>query len=185
MSLMTFAEYARHYGCAKSYITKIRKAGMLDAALVEQNGARYPKVDSEIADKVLKEAKDPNYGKGSPEADVKGLTGGQNTPDSPLESLSKGDQTFLKARVMTETYKAADRKLVFEIKSGRWIEKSIIREQLFKASRIFRDNLLNIGPRIAAMVVAEKNETKVLQILQKEHSQALKDLISDLDKAGV
>jgi len=50
MSLMTQKQYARHRGVNPSYISHLKSKGVLDNALIEVPGKKYPKIDSEKAD---------------------------------------------------------------------------------------------------------------------------------------
>jgi hypothetical protein len=91
------------------------------------------------------------------------------------------EDTFIQARTWSERYKAAERKLNYEIKQAKWVSKAQVRDESFKAGRILRDALLNIPPRVAAVMAAEFgidiDEHAVLRILHREHENALKEFI--------
>lgn len=186
MSWMTFAEFAKHRGVSRAYISKIKNRGMLNGALVQRKGEKYPRVDSRKADQILDSNQDPNFTKGSGTDQIKSIgkggNGGAGSARPPATDTK--DQSFLDARIETEKYKAADRKLAFEIKSGKWILKADVFDQAFKAGRIFRDSLLNVGPRIASIVAGEKNEEKCLEIIHKELLESLDEMSSLLSKLG-
>lgn len=188
MPIMSFAEYARQRDVSKSYISKIKGRGILDKAIIKKNGR--PKIDSRKADKILKEVLDPNFGKRSPEAKTKALARGKTTGKTKRKSRAKkppgkkksGDQTFIRARTETEYYKAAHQKLDYKIKSGEFISKKEIEDQIFKATRLCRDGLLNIGPRVIDLIMGENNKARALKIVNKEVNDVLKELIQQLSK---
>lgn len=189
MPQMTVTQYAKHRNVSKAYISKIKGRGMLDGALVKRKNYRFDLIDSKKADKILAANQDPNYTKKSPTAQVKAKAkkeGGNDQGQNPLvrEVTESGDQSFIDARTWSERYKAADRKLAYEIKAGKWILKAEVREQAFKASRLFRDALLNIAPRIAAIVAGERKEEKCLEILHREHTEVLNEIVRQLTMLG-
>ena len=188
MPIMSFAEYARHRKVSKAYISKIKGQKVLDKAIVKKDGRA--KIDSKKADKILAESQDPNFGKDSPAAQTKALAKGgkqkkkKSRAKEPLESEESGDQSFVQARTWSERYKAADRKLAFEIKSGKWILKADVRNQGFKVARLCRDGLLNIGPRVVDLIMGEKDKNKALEIINKEVNEVLKELVRQLSMMG-
>jgi hypothetical protein len=157
---MSQAEYARSRGVSKSMITRFKQRGYLDGALVEKDGKTL--LDSEKADELLAERLDPSCG-GKRNSDEKELT-----PE---------DRSFLEARTWSERYRAADRKLTFEIRQGLWIKKSEVREHNFAITRVCRDHLLNIPGRCAAMLATESDQAKIMELLNKEITTALEDLV--------
>ena len=177
MALLTGREFARHRNVDPSKVTRWGNTGFFHAALFKVKGKKRRLIDSEKADALLEKNLDPNYRKGgavttkdrAPEIDV--------APDP-----GKGTEgTFIEARTWSERYKAAERKLNYEIKKDKWVSKAQVRDESFKAGRILRDSLLNIGPRVAAILAAEIgyeiDEHTVLRVLQKEHEQALKEFV--------
>jgi hypothetical protein len=185
---MTVTDYAKHRGVSKAYISKIKNRGMLKGALVQKKNERYQRIDSVKADKILGENQDPNYTKGSPASQVKaqGKKGGNGQGKEPLEPSApgSGDQSFIDARTWSERYKAAERKLSYEIKSGKWILKAEVRDQAFKAARLARDTFLNISPRIGAIVAGERDEGKCVEIVHKEIMEAINEYIRQLTILG-
>ena len=177
MALMTAREFARHRKVDPSQVTRWKKKGFFRDALVKQKGKRRVLINSEKADDLLEKNLDPNYRKGGavttkdrvPEIDV--------APD-PEKGV---EDTFIEARTWSERYKAAERKLNYEIKQGKWVSKAQVRDESFKAGRIMRDTLLNIPPRVAAILAAELgfevDEHIILRALQKEHEYALKEFV--------
>ena len=96
----------------------------------------------------------------------------------------QGD-SFIEARTESERYRASEKKLNYEIKQGKWIPKAQVRDDSFKAGRIFRDAMLNIPPRVSAILAAETDEHKIGRILIKEIEQGLKEIVRMLSTLTV
>ncbi len=169
MPLMTQAQYARHRGVNRVQITKLKKKGFFDGCWRKKGGKVY--LVSGLADKRWESDLNPAYVKGA-----------RVTDDAPIDTNKQPDdaeitgQDYKTARTWVERFKAANQKLDFEIKTGKYILKTDVTDANFKAGRIFRDALLNIGPRVAPILAAEKSESKILQILKKEHTSILKEM---------
>ena len=181
MALMSAREFARHRQVDPSQVTRWKKKGFFKSALVKQKGKKRVLINSTKADEILEKNLDPNHRKG----------GATTTKDFaqevevPAVVEGKTEDTFIQARTWSERYRAAERKLNYEIKQGKWIPKARVRDDSFKAGRIFRDALLNVGPRLAALVTAETDEHKNLMILQREHEQVLKEIVRMLSTLTV
>lgn len=175
---MTAKEYAHHRGVNPSYISHIKKKGFLDSALVEQDGKKRVLIDSEKADAALDAILDPNYRKGGP------VTTKGQIDEQGIRSSGSND-TFIQARTESERMRAADRKLNYEIKLGKWVLKSQIRDETFKAGRIFRDAMLDIPNRIDAILAAETDRHTVNRLLTEEIELVLKELVRMLGQMTV
>ena len=162
---MTQAEYSRHRGVSRKQVTYYKNQGYLTGAFRRRNGKIW--IVSAVADRLLNQRLDPAYTKSSKLGDKK---------------LSEKSHQFLEAKTWEARFKAASRKLEFEIKTGKYLLKSFVRDGNFRAGRIFRDSLLNIGPRVAPILASESSEEKILELLQKEFNQILKDFIRNLNK---
>jgi hypothetical protein len=160
MPLVSQAEYARSRGVSKSVVTRFKQRGYLDGAFVEKDGKAF--LDSEKADELLAERLDPSRG-GKRDSEEK-------------ESLPE-DRSFLEARTWSERYRAADRKLTYEIRAGKYVLKSEVREHNFKIARICRDALLNMSSRIAPIIAGESDQAKICQMIDSEVQTILKELV--------
>lgn len=170
MPLVTLKEFAEKVGIDQSYASKLKKRGVLDKALVKVNGRKIPKVDLVKGKRLLKKNLDPNFTKKEAASKARSKNGNNN------------NTSFSEARTETEIYKAAERKLNLEIKQGQYLHVAVFEDQAYQAARIFRDSLLNIGPRIAAIVAVETDEIKILEILNREFKTILKELFQKLGK---
>jgi len=156
----TMSRYARSRGLSRNAISKAYKQGVLDGALIRRKGRRGPLLNFEQADRLRAQRQLPNL---------------QDLSESTAEKSN-----FAEARTWSERYRAAERKLNFEIKQGLWLQKQAVKEECFKAGRLCRDTLQNVPDRIAAIVAAETDEDKVREILQKEVETAITDYIQRL-----
>jgi len=103
---------------------------------------------------------------------------------SEPESSGVGEQDYKTARTWVERYKAANQKLQYEIATKKYLLKSEVETDVFNITRIFRDGLLNIGPRITSLLAAEKDEHKILEILKTEHNSVLNEMVKAIRKVG-
>ncbi|MCP4623158.1 MAG: hypothetical protein GY850_06460 [bacterium] len=92
-----------------------------------------------------------------------------------------GGQSFIDARTKCEQYKAAERKLNFEIKEGLWIKKTDAFNLTFRAARNARDAMLNMPARVAAIIAAEPDEKKCRKIIYKEMKQIIDEFCRKLE----
>jgi len=164
MPLLTQAEIARLHGVSRQAISK--QKGALRVSKRKRGGKTL--YDSDVFDKERSDNQDPAKKKGARVSD-------QDAPG--VDS----NQDYKTARAWVERYKAANQKLLYEIKTGKYILKSHVKDANFKAGRIFRDALLNIGPRVASILAAESDEHKVLEILKVEFTSALNEMVKALN----
>ncbi len=174
MPLMTQKEFADHIGVVKSLITKYKNQGYLKGAFRKKPGGKKLYVVSTLAEKMLEKRLSPAHTK---EHRFDGMK--KVSEEGRTDALQ-----YSEARTWSERYKAADMKLSYEIRQGLWLRREEVEETLFKVARIIRDNLLNIPVRVGAILAAEKDENKVVEILTKEQKTALHEL-SMLLKVGV
>ena len=163
MALMTQSEYAKYRGCSKQTISKFKRLGYLDGAFRKKAGGAKRLIVSVIADKLLKQNLDPAY---------------TNRSDSK-DDLSQ-DEGFLKARTWSQRYKAAHSKLEFEAKAGRYVLKSEVRDGVFKATRLIQSILEDFPAKIAPGIALQTEEFKVVEALNKEFGELLRDLSGGL-----
>jgi hypothetical protein len=161
--LMTKAEYARHRGVSKPYITKLAKNGVL----VLRGG----KVDVHASDTVLDD---------KPVDDVN-TSPAQSSPAGPpprpaTESLGQAGASFGQARTIEMVFRAKLRRLEFETKQGRLIEAEAVRKTIAEAVRSLRDGILGLPDRLATVLAAESDSKKVHVTLKNELSRELEAL---------
>jgi hypothetical protein len=79
-----------------------------------------------------------------------------------------GAAQYTKARAVREHYQARLSKLEYEEKVGSLISKDEVQIATFNHFRQYRDGMLNIPDRIAAMLAAESESAKCYEILATE-----------------
>lgn len=161
--LMTKAEFAKHRGVSKPYITKLAKNGVL----VMRGG----KVDVRATDLVLDDR---------PVDDVD-ASPAQVAPATPQprpagESLAQAGASFGQARTIEMVFRAKLRRLEFETKQGRLIEAEAVRKTIIDAARALRDGILGLPDRLATVLAAETDAKKVHVTLKTELSRELETL---------
>lgn len=84
-----------------------------------------------------------------------------------------GALDYAKARAVREQYLARLAKIEFEERSGKLISRDEVTVAAFNKFRTFRDGILNIPDRVAALLAAESDPHKVHEILTTEIRKAL------------
>jgi hypothetical protein len=100
-------------------------------------------------------------------------------PRGDLPGASAGD--YSRARAVRENYLAHMSKLDFEERSGKLIRRDEVQVAAFNRFRTFRDGMLNLPDRLAAVLAAESDSAKVHDILATEIRKALLEFADDAD----
>jgi hypothetical protein len=177
MRLVSFAEFARQQNIDKSMVTKLKRQGVLDAALVDpEPGKKRPRLDLKKAIAAYKKNTDPAFRKGAPT--IKKKKGGSNGAGSK----KSGGDSFVQARTHAEQIKAKDRELTYLIRQKKYIEVKLVNARAYTAGRVLRDNLLNIPIRAAAAIRpgTKKKEKQIYQLLRREIIKVLKECNAEL-----
>ena len=164
---MTKAEYARHRGVSKPYITKLAQNGVL----VMRGG----KVDVRATDTVLDD---------KPVDDVEPPPAARPPASAPpsrsaADTLPQaGGASFGQARTIEMVFRAKLRRLEFETKQGRLIEADAVRRRIAENVRALRDGLLGLPDRITSSIAAETGmeHRKVHVLLTTEITRELEAL---------
>jgi hypothetical protein len=106
-----------------------------------------------------------------------GRSGGDE--DEPGHTLSANQ--YGKARAFREFYQARLAKLEYEEKVGTLIPKDEVKVAAFNKFRQYRDAMLNIPDRVAAMLAAEMEAAKCYEILASEIRKALNEFADSDD----
>jgi len=177
MPTVTFSKFAEEMNISGAMVSKLKSQGVLDAALVWPDGKKRPVLDLAIAKKAYIENQDPNFSKGGTPA-IKS----NDDLSGEVDGSQAGRQSFIQARTWSERYRAAERKLSYEIRQGKWVLKADIKNESFKAARVLRDHLMNIPARCAAVVAAKskKKEKEIYQLLRAEMISGLNECIKYL-----
>jgi hypothetical protein len=99
----------------------------------------------------------------------------QVTTRIETEDAAAGSHQYTKARAVREHYQARLVKLEFEERTATLVSKEAVQSAAFDTFRQFRDRMLNIPDRVAAVVAAESDATKCFEILSVEVRKALNE----------
>ncbi len=149
---MSQRAYARHRGVSHKAVQKAIDSGRI-ATLPDGQ------IDSEAAD--------AQWGKNTREHAP--FTSQQD------EGSEFGASQYTKARAVREHYQARLAKLEYEEKVGKLVSKDEVQIAAFNKFRQYRDHLLNIPDRLAAMLAAESDSAKCYEILATEIRKALNE----------
>ena len=154
--LVSQAEYARHRGVSRQYISRLAKAGVL----VMRGG----KVDVAASDAVLDDR---------PEKISEAATSG------PVEAGAQ-TTTYAQAKLADMLFRARLRKLEYETKSGKLIPTDEVKVVWFKQARQIRDKLLAVPTKLAPQLAALTEVRAVRELLDAEIEAILRGLQDDI-----
>ena len=93
----------------------------------------------------------------------------------PDEDDAFGASQYTRARAVREHYQARISKIDYEERVGSLVSKDEVQVAAFNKFRQFRDAMLNLPDRLAAMLAAEMEEAKCYQLLTSEIRKALNE----------
>jgi hypothetical protein len=176
---MTQAEYARHRGKSRQYVSKLAQAGVLVM--------RGKKIDVAASDTVLddKPVDDvdlppPASARPTRPAESQGLDG---VPNRTADGPAPGGASFGQARTIEMVFRAKLRRLEYETKQGKLIEAELVRKTVADAVRGLRDGILGLPDRLATVLAAESDAKKVHVTLKTELARQLEALANAI--AGI
>jgi len=156
MAVLSQRAYARHRGVALFAVQKAIKSGRISTMA---DG----RIDSDVADAEW----EANTTARPPAA------GPRRQADDDAEA--SGASQYTKARAVREHYQARLAKIDYEERVASLVSKDEVQVAAFNKFRQFRDAMLNIPDRIAAMLAAETVEAKCYEILATEIRKALNE----------
>ncbi len=154
MAILSQRGYARHRGVEVRAVQKAIESGRISTL---PNGM----IDPEVADREWEQnttARPPAFRRQS---------------DDDGETF--GASQYSKARAVREHYQARLAKIEYEERVGSLVSKDEVQVAAFNKFRQFRDAMLNLPDRLAAMLAAEPDEPKCYEILSTEIRKALND----------
>lgn len=185
MEPMSLRAYARHRGVSLRAVQKALKSGRISAredgrldadvadASWSRNTAPRPLPASKPA-RVLSSPQSVHHHSDAPHSEVPR----REASDPPR--LESGIE-FQKARAIRESYQARLTKLDYEQRSGKLVSVDEIQVVAFNRFRQFRDGMLNIPDRLAAVLAAESDAGRVHELLATEIRKALVEF-ADADR---
>lgn len=149
--LMTQAEYARHRGKSRQYISRLAKAGVLVM--------RGAKVDAPASDAVLDDRPEPVS---------------ERVAAAPIEAASTGT-TFAQAKTADMVFKARLRKMEYDQRMGKLMETDLFRQRIEAILVVIRETVMAWPNRVAPEVAPLTDEREVWDVLMREARVLLND----------
>lgn len=156
MAIMTLRGYARHRGVALSAVQKAIATGRITT---QPDG----RIESEKADIEWEQNTTRRVHPVPSRA--------QDEDDASLFGASQ----YTKARAVREHYQARLAKIEYEERTAKLVPKDDVQIAAFNKFRQFRDHMLNIPDRVAAVVAAETEAAKCYEVLATEVRRALNE----------
>jgi hypothetical protein len=157
--LMTQAEYARHRGKSRQYISRLAKAGVL----VMRGG----KVDAAASDAVLDDRPEPVS---------------ERVAAAPLETAPTGT-TLAQAKTADMVFKARLRKMEYDQRMGRLMETDLFRQRIEAILVAIKETVMAWPNRVAPEVAPLTDERQVWDVLMREARVLLNDTRSAVQYA--
>lgn len=157
--LVTQAEYARHRGKSRQYISRLAKAGVLVM--------RAGKVDVASSDAVLDDRPEPVS---------------ERVTASPAEVAPAGT-TFAQAKTADMVFKAKLRKMEYDVRMGKLVEAELVKQRWSAVLRLIVDRILAWPNRLAPEVAALTDERQVREAILREARALINDLRSEVQYA--
>lgn len=175
---MSLRAYAKHRGVSLRAVQKALKSGRiaprgdgrLDADVADADWARNtaprPQPSSQPAQPAASAQSAHHHHSDPPHSNPPR----RETSDPP--KLESGLE-YSKARAVRESYMARLAKIDFEERTAKLVSSDEVSVAAFNRFRQFRDGMLNIPDRLAAVLAAEKNPRQVHELLATEIRKAL------------
>lgn len=179
-------------------ISRYCRLGRLRGAARKTSKGRW-QIDPAGADQVLAAEIDPARAKppakkkrGGAGPGARGGARGQKRKGPPapeeaeevIEKAGLQGLDFITARTENEKYKAALNKLKWQTATKHLVRRGEVERAAFNVGRAVRDAVLNVPPRVAAILAGETDQFRVEKILSDELKKALDELSSDKFGAG-
>lgn len=191
MEPMSLRAYARHRGVSLRAVQKAlssgriaaREDGRLDADVADTNWARNtaprPRPASKPPNETTTNKDAPPVA--SPQSAHHHSDPPRREPPEPPK-LESGLE-YSKARAVRESYLARLAKIDFEERTEKLVSRDEIQVAAFNRYRTFRDGMLNIPDRLAAVLAAEADPRQVHEMLATEIRKALTEF-ADANRAN-
>jgi hypothetical protein len=173
MEPVSLRGYARHRGVSLKAVQKAIQSGRIQTT-------PEGKVDVESADANWQRNTAPRPTAPPAPSVVRPVHQVLGDAPKPDLSLTSGLE-YSRARAVTETYRAKLAKMEFEERSEKLINRDEVQVSAYNKFRTFRDGMLNLPDRLAAVLAAESDPAKVHEILTTEIRKALLDYSDDTD----
>ena len=169
--LVSQAEYARQRGVSRQYIGQMVAKGVIRLA--------DRKVDPDQANVALAAVREPARTERSKEQTKVPTVSVTPSANRPMDlSPTGGDlpTLLLKSRIKSEIERSKLLEIKARVEAGRYVDAEDVKAAAFNKARVVRDGLLNIPDRLAAVLAAENNVTRIHEVLSAEIRATLEEL---------
>ncbi len=168
--LVSQAEYARQRGVSRQYIGQMVSKGVIEL--------KNKKVDPTQADKALASVREPARPERRSQSKTDPAPSPVSLPNDTPQLPQGGDLStlLLKTRIKSEVEKAKLLEIKARVEAGKYVDADEGKVAAFNRARVVRDSLLNIPERLAAVLAAEEDASRVHALLHAEIRSALEDL---------
>src|ERR1019366_8984477 len=163
MPIMSLRQYARHRGVA---LSAVQKAITSKRVSTLKDG----RVDSETADAEWKR---------NTRSHAPAPTPTHRVDSEDDDGAVFGANQYTKARAVREHYQARLAKIDYEERVAKLVSGEEVQVAAFNKFRQFRDAMINLPDRLAAMLAAETTEATVHALLTAEIRKALIDFADE------
>jgi hypothetical protein len=105
----------------------------------------------------------------------------RSSPAAPIPDEEEGSAQYARARAVREFFQASLARIEYEERVGKLVSRDEIQATAFNTYRVYRERLLNIPDRVAAIFAAEAASGLTAElchrILDPEIHRALNDLV--------
>jgi hypothetical protein len=168
--LITFAELAKLKNVSRAAVTKKKKTGVLDAAIVNHNGRDL--VNKEMAMDLWNKNTDPGRGVVTiPTPTKKELKKKVDAlPDDAIPDYNV-------SRARKEHYLSELAKIQVAQQKKELMPVSEIKKTSFQLGRSIRESLANLADRLSNEIAGETDAQAIHKLLTEEHRAALEQLV--------
>jgi hypothetical protein len=161
--------YAKHRGVSLRAVQKAIQSGRIQPTA-------SGKIDIEVSDAQWQRNTGPRPTTRTAPPSAK-TNAARQLVEQPLRADTPGQPglDYSRARAVRENYLARLTKIEFEEKSGNLVSKQEVEVAAFNRYRTFRDNMLNIPDRLAALLAAEVDPASIHEMLTGEIRRALQE----------
>jgi hypothetical protein len=162
--------YAKHRGVSLRAVQKAIHSGRIAPTA-------SGKIDIEVADGQWQRNTGPRPTSRTAAPPRVATSVARPAPEPPLKAETSGQPglDYSRARAVRENYLARLTKIEFEERSGNLVSKQEVEVAAFNRYRTFRDNMLNIPDRLAAVLAAEVDPATIHEMLTGEIRRALQE----------
>ena len=168
--LITFAELAKLKNVSRAAVTKKKKTGLLDSAIVNHNGREL--VNKEMAMDLWNKNTDPSR---------QALTVATPTKQELKKKVDALPEDaipdFNVSRARKEYYLSELAKIQVAQQKKELMPVSEIKKSSFQLGRSIRESLANLADRLSNQIAGETNAQAIHQLLTDEHREALEQLV--------